>query len=190
MVVAYTSASTTKRLVNEPVVAVNVDAATFVAENVAESVTTRLPKVAVSFSIVLASIPDRIGDRPDTSAIECPCPMLAKLLVAAEIAASSPLISEAECACPSSDTDDPFTVKEEALMLPKSTFERDIVTSPVTVNVWNVAAEADSSSASTFVAVNEADATIRFVNVPVSFVMSDDVMPSIISESPVMLEMA
>ena len=67
------------------------------------------------------------------------CPEVAKLLVAAEMAASNPLISDAEWECPSRETALPFTVNEEALMFWKSTLERDIVTSPVTVKDWKVA---------------------------------------------------
>ena len=72
------------------------------------------------------------------------CPVKAKLLVAAEMAASNPLISEAEWECPSRETALPFTVKEDALRFWKSTLERDIVTSPVTVKDWKVAEDAET----------------------------------------------
>ena len=72
------------------------------------------------------------------------CPEVAKLLVAAEMAASNPLISDAEWECPSSDTALPFTVNEDALMFWKSTLESDIVTSPVTVKDWKVAEDAET----------------------------------------------
>ena len=48
---------------------------------------------------------------------------------------------------------------------------------PVTLMSPNVAVEAEISSASTFVAVNDALATTRFMNVPVSFVIVDCVIP-------------
>lgn len=59
-------------------------------------------------------MPDTIPDRFVTSAITCLWPFWEKLVVAALIAAPSPSISEAEWVCPSSDTELPFTVMEEA----------------------------------------------------------------------------
>ena len=118
--------------------------ASIVAEETTKFVVLRFVNTPLVFSTLLEVNPLTFVARLVMSEIAWVCLEVAKPLVAAEMAASNPLISEAEWECPSSETAFPFTVSEEALMLWKSTLERDIVTSPVTVKDWKVADDAET----------------------------------------------
>ena len=118
--------------------------ASIVAEETTKFVVLRFVNTPLVFSTLLEVNPLTFVARLVMSEMAWVCPVKAKLLVAAEITASNPLISDAEWECPSSDTALPFTVNEEALMFWKSTLGRDIVTSPVTVKDWKVAEDAET----------------------------------------------
>jgi hypothetical protein len=118
--------------------------ASIVAEETTRFVVLRFVNTPLVFSTLLEVNPLTLVARLVMSEMSWVCSEAAKLLVAAEMAASNPLISEAEWECPSSETALPFTVSEDALMFWKSTLESDIVTSPVTVNDWKVAVDAET----------------------------------------------
>ena len=118
--------------------------ASIVAEETTKLVVLRFVNTPLVFSTLLEVNPLTFVARLVMSEMLWVCSEAAKLLVAAEMAASKPLISDAEWECPSRETALPFTVSEEALMFWKSTLESDIVTSPVTVKDWKVAEDADT----------------------------------------------
>ena len=86
------------------------------AEETTKLVVLRFVNTPLVFSTLLEVNPLTFVARLVMSEMSWVCSEVAKLLVAAEMAASNPLISEAEWECPSSDTALPFTVSEEALM--------------------------------------------------------------------------
>ena len=110
----------TVRLVKVPALAVNVEAETWVALNDAVPVTFMSPKVALSalrlvnmpmfFSTLLDVSPVTFAVRLVMSDMLCLWSALAKLLVAADIMLSRPVISDVECECPSRETGFPSTV--------------------------------------------------------------------------------
>ena len=90
--------------------------ASIVAEETTKLVVLRFVNTPLVFSTLLEVNPPTLVARLVMSEMAWVCSEAAKLLVAAEIAASNPLISDAEWECPSRETLLPLTVTEVAAM--------------------------------------------------------------------------